>query len=86
MNNYIDNLLLHKFKIYKEKKKEKRIEKNNTEQYLDSYIAFIYNKQNTNNTSFLKEIKKFVSIEAEQPKTNVRVLKYFLNLIMMIKI
>ncbi len=66
MNNYIDNLLSSKYNIYKEKNKEDRIEKKNTDKYLDSYIVFIYNKTNKNITLFLKEIKKFVSLKEEQ--------------------
>jgi len=60
MNNYIDNLLSIKYNIYKEKNREDKIEKKNTDKYLDSYIVFIYNIKNRNITSFLKEIKKFV--------------------------
>ncbi len=66
MNNYIDNLLSSKYNIYKEKNKEDKIEKKNTDKYLDSYIVFIYNKTNKNITLFLKEIKKFVSLKEEQ--------------------
>ena len=63
MNNYIDNLLSLKYNIYKEKNKEEKFEKKNTDKYLDSYIVFIYNTKNRNITSFLKEIKKFVGRE-----------------------
>jgi len=71
MNNYIDNLLSHKYKLYKEKNKEDKIEKKNTEDYLDSYIAFIYNKQNKNITSFLKEITKFINKELKRKDSKV---------------
>ena len=40
MNNYVDNLLSSKYKIYKENNKDDKKEKKNTEKYLDSYIVF----------------------------------------------
>ena len=70
MYNYIDNLLSSKYNTYKEKNKEDKIKKKNTEKYLDSYIVFIYNKLNKNITSFLKEIKKFVCLEEEEQQLN----------------
>ena len=38
---------------------KENIDKKETRKYLDSYIVFVYNKDNKNITSFLKEIKKY---------------------------
>ena len=57
MNNYIDILLSYKNQRYNEESKE-NIEKKNTQDYLDSCIVFVYDQQNKNITSFLKEIGK----------------------------
>ena len=63
MNNYIDNLLTYKNKKYNEEIKEKEkenVDKEKTDIYLDSSIVFIYDKQNINIISFIKELSKFV--------------------------
>ena len=57
MGNYIDKLLAYKKEKYKEK--QNNIYKKNIEQYLDTCIAFIYDKKDENNLVFLKELKKF---------------------------
>ena len=53
MNNFIDKLLNEKNQIYNKKQNE-NIEKNRTNEYLESCIIFIYK----GNESFLDEIKK----------------------------
>jgi hypothetical protein len=68
MNNQIDQLL-----TYKNEKcnleNNKNYEKRNTENYLDSCIVFIYDVNNKNITSFLKEIKKFNEQKIDISKT-----------------
>ena len=61
MNTYIDNLLSYKNNKYNEETKE-NIDKNSTNEYLDSCIFFIYDKKNKNNNikQFLKVIRKFI--------------------------
>jgi hypothetical protein len=62
MNSYIDNLLAYKNKKYNEEIKEKdkdNVDKEKTDIYLDSSIVFIYDKQNINIISFIKELSKF---------------------------
>ena len=55
MNNFIDRLLTYKNQCYNEKEKE-NIDKINTNEYMDSCLIFIYNK---NCEFFLNELKKF---------------------------
>ena len=57
MNN-IDNLLSFQKNKHKEETK-KEVDKLKTDKYLDSYIVFIYDKENINITSFINEIKKY---------------------------
>ena len=69
MNNYIDTLLTYKNKKYNEEIKEKdkdNVDKENANIYLDSSIAFIYDKQNINITSFIKELSKFTAKTEEK--------------------
>ena len=58
MNSYIDSLLTYKNNEYNKETKE-NVDKNSTEKYLDSCIYFIYDEQNKNLISFVKEIEKF---------------------------
>ena len=71
MNNYIDSLLSYKNQRFNEECQE-NIDKKETRKYLDSYIVFVYNKDNKNITSFLKEIKKYTegNIRIENNDTN----------------
>ena len=57
MNNYIDSLLSYKNQRYNEETSQ-NVDKTNTQDYLDSCIVFVYDKQNRNITSFLKELEK----------------------------
>ena len=57
MNNYIDSLLSYKNQRYNEEASQ-TVDKTNTKDYLDSCIVFVYDKQNKNITSFLKELEK----------------------------
>jgi hypothetical protein len=57
MNNYIDSLLSYKNQRYNEEASQ-NVDKTNTQDYLDSCIVFVYDKQNRNITSFLKELEK----------------------------
>ena len=57
MNSYIDNLLSYKKGKYDEETKENN-DKKKTQDYLDSCIVFVYDKNNKNITSFLNEINK----------------------------
>jgi len=57
MNNYIDSLLSYKNQRYNEEARQ-AVDKTNTKDYLDSCIVFVYDKQNKNITSFLKELEK----------------------------
>lgn len=57
MNVYISQYLSIKFKKYKG---EKEIKKNDTREYLDSCLVFIYNQESRENdqiNAFIKEIK-----------------------------
>ena len=58
MNSYIDNLLSYKNEKYNEETKE-NVDKKQTQKYLDSYIVFVYDKNNKNIAPFLNEIQKF---------------------------
>ena len=61
MNRYVSNLLSEKFKNYKEAggNDDEDVNKKDTGKYLDSCIVFIYDKKNTNNIFFLREINKY---------------------------
>ena len=54
MNNFIDKLLTYKNDIYNEKEKV-NIDKSNTNEYMESCLIFIYNK---NSESFLYDMQK----------------------------
>ena len=58
MINYLVDILSYKNKIYNEENEEK-IDKKYTQDYLDSFLIFVYNKHNQNIIAFLKEIKKY---------------------------
>ena len=58
MISLLDELLFYKNNIYYEKKKEYK-DKKRAQDYLDSCIVFIYDKENKNLTTFLQEIKNF---------------------------
>ena len=69
MNSYIDQLLTYKNKNYNKENNE-TIDKKKTKDYLDSCIVFIYNEDNKNITSFLKEIKKISIQDFKNDKVN----------------
>ena len=58
MNFYLDSLLSEKYERYKRKAYEE-VDKKKTKDYLDSCIAFLYDKRNKNIKSILDEISKF---------------------------
>ena len=69
MNNYIDSLLSYKNKRFNEDN-NKNIDKTQTEDYLDSCIIFVYDNNNKNITSFLKEIRKLKPKSIKYDKLN----------------
>ena len=67
MNFYLDNLLSEKYERYKRKVYDE-VDKKQTKDYLDSCIAFLYDKRNKDIfKSFLNEIDKF----AKQDKLDI---------------
>ena len=76
MNNYIDTLLSNKNRRYNERT-GKNIDKKKTHYYLDSCIVFIYDKNNKNILSFLKELGKFDAKNIKDDKINK--IRYFDN-------
>ena len=63
MNAYIDSLLTYKNNEYNDYNKDKneKIDKTDTQKYLESCIVFIYDNENKNIIPFIKEIEKFKS-------------------------
>ena len=61
MNAYIDSLLTYKNNEYNDYNKDKneKIDKTDTQKYLESCIVFIYDNENKNIIPFIKEIDKF---------------------------
>ena len=62
MNSYIDNLLTFKNTKYNKEIKEKdkdNVDKGKTNIYLDSSIVFIYDEENINISSFIKELSQY---------------------------
>ena len=73
MNSYIDSLLTYKNRKYNEQIKEKdkdSVDKEKTNIYLDSSIIFIYDEQNINIISFIKELSKF-ELKKEQKRLSI---------------
>ena len=70
INTYIDQLLTYK---KESKETDNTIDKRNTDEYLDTCIVFVYNKDNNNITSFLKEIKKLkeLTIKLSEDMKNI---------------
>ena len=58
MNSLIDQLLLYKNEKYNEGEK-KLIDKRKVDEYLDSCIVFIYDRNNFETNNFLNLIKQF---------------------------
>ena len=59
MINFINKLLIYKNKIFNEKemnRDKKEVDKNNTSEYLDSCLVFVYNERSK---SFIDELKQF---------------------------
>ena len=71
MNAYIDSLLTYKNSEYNEynKNKSEKVDKAQTQKYLESCIVFVYDNENKNIVPFIKEIEKFKSkVEVEEKK------------------
>ena len=69
MNAYIDSLLTYKNNEYNEynKNKSEKVDKAQTQKYLESCIVFVYDNENKNIVPFIKEIEKFKSkVEVEE--------------------
>jgi hypothetical protein len=65
MNNYIDILLSYKNNEYNTINKPK-IDKNSIEKYINSFIVFVYEKENKNILPFLKEMEKYINKREEE--------------------
>ena len=67
MNIFIDKLLTYKITEFKKINKDKNFEKNDTSEYMNSCLVFIYNKDSE---SFLNELKNLRPKELPMQKVN----------------
>ena len=75
MNAYIDSLLTYKNNEYNDYNKDKneKIDKTDTQKYLESCIVFIYDNENKNIIPFIKEIEKFKSKNEKEGEGNNKI-------------